>query len=224
MRIIGLTGGIAMGKSTAAKAFRRAHVPVFDADAAVRALQAPNGAALPALRGAFPAVIAQDVYGRLALDRAALRTLVLSDPQALRRLEAIIHPMVAVLEQRFLARARRMRARLAVLDVPLLFESNTKRRLDRIVVVSAPAAVQAARVFARGILTPAQLQAILARQLPDQERRRRADIVVRSGLSRYHANSVIRRIIRELTLDHEPRCPIRHRNYRPRPADRRPSH
>ena len=198
MQVIGLTGGIGMGKSTAAAAFRRARIAVFDADAAVHALQAPGGAALPAIAAAFPGTVGTDARGRRVLDRAALRARVLADPAALRRLEAIVHPMVRRAEEHFLARARRHSARIAVLDIPLLLETGGARRVDRVVVVSAPRPVQIARVRRRRQMDTAQINAVLARQMPDAEKRRRADLVVRTGLSRHHALRAILRLIREL--------------------------
>lgn len=198
MQVIGLTGGIGMGKSTAAAALRRAHIPVFDADAAVHALQAPGGRALRAIEAAFPGTVGVDKQGRRMLDRAALRARVLSDKAALRRLEAIVHPMVRRAEQDFLARARRESARIAVLDIPLLLETGGDRRVDRIVVVSAPLSVQIGRVGRRRHMDAAQILAVLARQMPDAEKRRRADLVVRTGLSRHHALRAILRLIRDL--------------------------
>jgi dephospho-CoA kinase len=193
VRVIGLTGGIGMGKSTAAAAFRRAHIPVFDADAAVHALQAPGGRALRAIGAAFPGTV---VNG--ALDRAALRTAVLGNPDALRRLERIIHPMVRAEESAFLARARRSGKRVAVLDIPLLLETGGQQRVDHVLVVSAPRGVQIARVRKRRHMNQVQIEAVLARQMPDARKRRLADTVVQTGLSRHHALRTIRRLIREL--------------------------
>lgn len=216
MKVIGLTGGIAMGKSTAAKAFRRAGVPVFDSDAAVRALQAPGGRALAAIEAAFPGTVRREARSlspqggppqdRLVLDRVALRRVVLADRSALARLEVIIHPLVRQRERAFLAAARRRGAHLVVLDVPLLFESRGTAGLDLVVVVSAPAAVQRARVRRRGLLSEAQLAAVLARQWPDDRRRRAADRVVRTGLSRHHAQRTISRILRQMS---SPRVAVR---------------
>jgi dephospho-CoA kinase len=194
MKIIGLTGGIGMGKSTAAAAFRRAHIPVFDADAAVHALQSPNGRALPAIAAAFPGTVTQAV-----LDRAALRQIVLSSPTALKTLESILHPMVRRMERRFLARARASGARAAVLDIPLLFETHGEGRVDEVVVVSAPRAVQMQRVGRRRKMSPVQIAAIIARQTPDLEKRHRADRVIQTGLSRHHALRQLRRYIIGLT-------------------------
>ncbi|KAA2212707.1 dephospho-CoA kinase [Teichococcus oryzae] len=193
MKVVGLTGGIGMGKSTAANTFRRLGVPVFDADAAVHALQARGGRAVAPIAAAFPGTTRDG-----AVDREALRRAVLGDPLALKRLEAIVHPLVRAEERRFLARCRRRGARLAVLDIPLLFETGGERRCDMVVVVSAPAAVQRARVLARGGMTPERLSAILSRQMPDAEKRRRADVVIRTGLSRAHARRAIHRLLQRI--------------------------
>ncbi len=191
MRVIGLTGGIGMGKSAAAAMLRRLGLPVFDADATVHRLQARGGAALPAIARAFPGTVCD---GRL--DRARLRAQALADPRALRRLEAIVHPMVRAAERRFLARARAHGHRLAVLDIPLLFETGGDDRVDLILAVSAPTAVQRQRVRARG-RSDAEITAILARQMPDAEKRRRADYVIRTGLSRHHSQRRLRRLVHQ---------------------------
>ncbi|MFC7690635.1 dephospho-CoA kinase [Paeniroseomonas aquatica] len=193
MKILGLTGGIGMGKSTAAKSFRRLRVPIFDADATVHALQGRGGRAVGPIGAAFPGTLRD---GRV--DREALRQAVLGKPEALTRLERIVHPLVRDAERRFLAAARRRAARLVVLDIPLLFETRGQGRCDLVVVVTAPAAVQRWRVLQRKGMTPDRLKAILARQTPDREKRRRADVVVHSGLSRHHAQRAIRRIVREV--------------------------
>ncbi len=195
MLVIGLTGGMGMGKSTAAAVFRRAGFPVFDADRAVHVLQAPGGRALPSIAAAFPGTVAGQPR---ALDRAALRTAVLADPGALRRLEGIIHPLVQAEERRFLAAARRARARGVVLDIPLLLETHGERRVDHIVVVSAPRSVQMARVLRRGRMSAGQIAAVIARQMPDREKRRRADFVIRTGLSRHESRRAVRRVIEGL--------------------------
>ena len=193
MKVIGLTGGIGMGKSTAAAAFRRARIPVFDADAAVHRLQAPGGAALPAIASAFPGTVVAGV-----LDRARLRAAVVGDDAAMLRLEAILHPRVRRMQAAFLAGARRARVPAAVLDIPLLLETGGERRVDLVVVVSAPRAVQIARVRRRRRMTEAQIAAIIARQMPDSLKRRRADLVVRTGLSRNAALRPLRRLIGSL--------------------------
>src|SRR3954447_23163616 len=167
VKVIGLTGGIGMGKSTAATAFRRAGIPVFDADAAVHALQARGGRAVRAIGRAFPGTVRDG-----AVDRDALRQAVVFDTAALRRLEAIIHPMVRREERAFLARARRAGDRAAVLDIPLLLETGGDRRVDQVVVVSAPPDVQRHRVRLRRRMSPAQIEAVIARQMPDRDKRR----------------------------------------------------
>jgi dephospho-CoA kinase len=192
MKIIGLTGGIGMGKSTAAAAFRRARIPVFDADAAVHRLQTHGGRAVRAIEAVFPGTTAQG-----AVDRPALRRAVLGKPEALARLEAILHPMVRQEERAFVARARRAGNRAVVLDIPLLFETGG-RKTDRVVVVSAPRSVQMHRVRLRRKMSPADIAAVIARQMPDAEKRRRADLVIRTGLSRFHALRSLRRLIMEL--------------------------
>ena len=192
MKIIGLTGGIGMGKSTAAAAFRRARIPVFDADATVHRLQARGGRAVRAIEAAFPGTTAQG-----AVDRPALRRAVLGKAEALTTLEAILHPMVRQEERAFVARARRAGNRAVVLDIPLLFETGG-RKTDRVVVVSAPRAVQMQRVRKRRKMSASDIEAVLARQMPDAEERRRADLVIRTGLSRFHALRALRRLIKEL--------------------------
>jgi dephospho-CoA kinase len=192
MKIIGLTGGMGMGKSTAAATFRRAHIPVFDADATVHRLQAAGGRAIRAIEAAFPGTTTDG-----AVNRPALREAVLGKSDALARLEAILHPMVRQEERAFVARARRAGSRIVVLDIPLLFETGG-RKVDRVVVVSAPRAVQMHRVRLRRKMNSADIAAIIARQMPDAEKRRRADIVVRTGLSRFHALRALRRLIKEL--------------------------
>jgi dephospho-CoA kinase len=193
LKIIGLTGGIGMGKSTAAAAFRRARLPVFDADAAVHRLQAPGGAALPAIEAAFPGTVLDGV-----LDRARLRTAVVGNDAAIKRLEAIMHPAVRRMERAFLAQARRSGAPAAVLDIPLLLETGGQNRVDLVVVVSAPRALQMVRVRRRRGMTDAQIAAIIARQMPDSQKRRLADVVVRTGLSRNTALRPLHRLIRSL--------------------------
>ncbi len=188
--MIGLTGGIGMGKSTAARAFRRLGVKVHDADAAVHGLYAKGGAAVPAVAALVPEAVRDGAVDRVSLGRA-----VLGNPALLARLEAAVHPLVRREETRFLHRARRRGDTAVVLDIPLLFETGGDRRVDRIVVVSAPASVQRARVLKRPGMTDDRFAAIVARQMPDAEKRRRADVVVRTGLSRYHAQAQLRRAL-----------------------------
>ena len=191
--MIGLTGGIGMGKSTAAAAFRRARIPVFDADQEVHKLQARGGAAVAPIAAAFPGAVRDG-----AVNRARLRAIVTEDPAAFARLEAIVHPLVRAAERRFLAAARRAGQRLVVLDIPLLFETRGDQRVDQVVVVSAPPDVQRARVRLRRNVTESQARALIARQMPDAQKRRRADIVVRTGLSRHHAQRRLRGLIGEM--------------------------
>ncbi|WP_198374796.1 dephospho-CoA kinase [Neoroseomonas rubea] len=193
MIVIGLTGGIGMGKSTASATFRRLGVPVFDADAAVHRLQGRGGRAVAPIGAAFPGSVRE---GRV--DREALRAAVLGKPDALRLLERIVHPLVRDEERRFLATARRAGRRLVVLDVPLLLETGGQTRVDRVVIVSAPDAVQRARVLRRKGMTEERLAAIRTRQMPDAEKRRHADAVIPTGLSRFFAQAAIRRLMRRL--------------------------
>ncbi|MBV8972396.1 MAG: dephospho-CoA kinase [Sphingomonadaceae bacterium] len=192
MIVLGLTGSIGMGKSTVAAMFRRLRVPVFDADAAVHALQAPGGAVLPAIAAAFPGAVSGGV-----LDRAALRARVFGDDAALKRLEAIVHPLVGAERERFLRRHRRRP--LAVLDIPLLFERGGAELCDLVAVVSAPAAVQRARVLARPGMTPDTFVAILARQVPDAEKRARADVLIPTGGTKARTARAVRQLVTALT-------------------------
>jgi dephospho-CoA kinase len=193
MIVLGLTGGIGMGKSTAAAAFRRARIPVFDADAAVHRLQARGGRAVRVIEAAFPGTVRDG-----AVDRMALRQAVLGNPDALARLEGILHPMVQQEERAFVARARRRGDRAVVLDIPLLFETGGDARVDRVVVVSAPRSVQMQRVRGRRRMNAADIAAVIARQMPDAEKRRRADVIVHTGLSRHHSLRTLSRLTREV--------------------------
>jgi len=193
MRIIGLTGGIGMGKSTASACFRRHRVPIFDADQAVHELQAVGGRAVRPIDAAFPGTTRGG-----AVDRETLRGAVLGNPAALKQLERIVHPLVRDAEKRFLAAARRAGKSLVVLDIPLLLEVGGEKRVDLVVVVSAPASVQAARVMRRPGMTRERLAAIRARQMPDREKRRRADVVIHTGLSRHFAVTALRRLLHRL--------------------------
>jgi dephospho-CoA kinase len=171
---LGLTGSIGMGKSTVAKMFAGRGVPVFDADAVVHQLQGPGGRLVAAIEAQFP-----DTTGEQGVDRTALGEAVLGDPAALKRLESLVHPAVAEERARFLGAYRD--APLVLLDIPLLFETGGAASVDKIAVVSAPADVQRARVLARPGMTAARLDAILARQLPDAEKRAHADFVIDTG-------------------------------------------
>ncbi len=179
MKVLGLTGSIGMGKSTAAAMLRRLGVPVHEADDVVHRLMTQGGSAVAAIGAAFPGVLRDG-----AVDRRALGARVFAEDAALRRLEEILHPLVRQDSARFLRRARGRRARVAVLDVPLLFEVGRDRDCDATIVVSAPKFVQRARVLARPGMSEARLDSVLSRQLPDSEKRRRADFVVPTGLGR----------------------------------------
>lgn len=173
---IGLTGSIGMGKSTTAQMFRDAGVPVYDADAAVADLYVQGGAAVEPLEAAFPGVTRDG-----AVDREALRRRVLGDDAAMTRLNAVVHPLLGRDRLEFHRRAEALGADVLVFDIPLLFETGGERNMDAVVVVTAPADVQRARVLAREGMTPERLDAILARQTPDQEKRARADFVIDTG-------------------------------------------
>jgi dephospho-CoA kinase len=189
MFVLGLTGSLGMGKSTTAGFFADAGVPVHDADAAVHALY--EGEAVPAIEAAFPGTTAGG-----KVDRAKLAAAVVDDPAALRRLEAIVHPLVRAAETRFLAQAQTRGAKIAVLDIPLLFETAGDERVDAVVVVSAPAETQRQRVLERPGMTPAKLEALLARQMADSEKRARADFVVDTSRGFDAACAQVREILR----------------------------
>ena len=193
MRILGLTGSIAMGKSTAAAMFRRLGVPVYDADRAVHRLLARGGAAVAEIEGAFPGV---SVDG--AVDRGKLAARVFGDSAALERLERIVHPRVAAERRRFLRAWRRRGCALVVLDIPLLFETAGDKACDAVAVVSAPRFVQEARLLRRPGMDRARIASVTARQMPDAEKRRRADYVVPTGLGRAPTATAIRRIVGEM--------------------------
>jgi dephospho-CoA kinase len=180
MIVLGLTGSIGMGKTTAAAVLRRLRIPLYDADAEIHRMLGTGGAAVAAVEAAFPGVRGSDG----AVARKALGQRVFGRPTELRRLERILHPMVRTVERRWVARARAHRAQLVVLDIPLLFETDRIDRIDGVIVVSAPARLQRARVMRRPGMTGERLAAILNSQLPDREKRRRADFVVHTGLSR----------------------------------------
>jgi dephospho-CoA kinase len=188
MKILGLTGSIGMGKSTVAAMFEEAGVPVFDADAAVHALQGPDGALVEAIEAAFPGTT-----GPTGVDRAKLGARVLGDPEALARLEAIVHPAVGQMRQAFLDRHRD--APLVVFDIPLLFEKTGKAGLDAVAVVSAPPEVQRARVLARPGMTAEKFERILSLQMPDAEKRARADFVIDTGVSHEETRAQVRQLV-----------------------------
>jgi dephospho-CoA kinase len=173
MIIIGLTGSIGMGKSTVAKMFAEEGAPAFDSDAAVHALYAPGGAGVAAVGAAFPGVVKDG-----AIDRDALSARVVGDEAAIQQLESIVHPLVRQAQAEFLQVNRAAGAKYVVLDIPLLFESGGTKLVDKVVVVSAPAQLQRERVLSRPGMTAAKFETILARQIPDAEKRARADFVI----------------------------------------------
>ena len=192
MIVLGLTGSIGMGKSTVAKMFEDEGVPVFDADAAVHRLQGPAGALVERIEAEFPGTT-----GDQGVDRGALAERVLGEPEALRRLEGLIHPAVGKEREAFLDGHRD--SSLVVLDIPLLFETGGEDQVDRIVVVTAPAEVQRERVLARPGMTPEKLDRILARQLPDSEKRALADFVIDTSGPLEETRRAVRRILACLT-------------------------
>jgi dephospho-CoA kinase len=189
MFILGLTGSIGMGKSATAKMFAEEGVPVHDADAAVHRLY--EGAATPLIEAAFPGTTSGG-----KVDRAKLGQRVLGDKDAIARLEAIVHPLVTQSRERFIADAERSNANIAVLDIPLLFETGGDKRVDAIVVVSAPAEVQRARVLERPGMTDDKLAIILTKQMPDAEKRARADFVVDTSKGFDAARAQVREILK----------------------------
>jgi dephospho-CoA kinase len=191
MFVLGLTGSIGMGKTTTAAMFRAEGVPVHDSDAVVHDLY--NGPAAAAVDAQFPGVV---VNG--AVDRRRLGSLVLDDRAALARLEAIVHPLVFASRDGFLAMARRSGTRLVVLDVPLLFETGGERNVDAVVLVSAPESVQKARVSQRPGMTPERLAVILAKQMPDAEKRARSHFLIDTGLGLDIAQRQVRGLLRAL--------------------------
>jgi dephospho-CoA kinase len=191
MRILGLTGSIGMGKSTTAKLFAEAGVPVYDADATVHKVYESEAA--PAIEAAFPGTTEGG-----KVDRAKLSAAVVHDPERIRRLERIVHPMLRAYHQKFLDDAARAGAPVVVMDVPLLFETGGDKRVDAVVVVTTSAEAQRERILARGTMTGEALDAILARQMPDAEKRKRADFVVDTSHGLDPVRSRIRDILDEV--------------------------
>jgi dephospho-CoA kinase len=190
MMILGLTGSIGMGKSTTAKLFAEAGVPVYDADATVHRIY--EGEAVPAIEAAFPGTTSDG-----KVDRAKLSAKVVHDPAAIQRLEQIVHPMLRSYHQKFLQDAEQAGAPVVVMDVPLLFETGGEKRVDAVVVVTTAPEVQRERILARGTMTAETLDAILARQTPDAEKRRRADFVVDTS----HGPDPVRVRIRDILAE-----------------------
>ena len=196
-RTIGLTGSIGMGKSTVAAMFARAGVPVFDADVEVRAMQGPGGALIDAIEAAFPGSTGPD-----GVQREALGEQVFGNPEPLAALEAIVHPAVAERRQRFLERHRK--EALVVFDIPLLFERGGHERVDTIVVVSAPAEMQRSRVLARPGMSEDRFERILALQMPDAQKRERADHVIDTGVPLADTQAQVERLIERMRTANPP--------------------
>jgi len=190
MLILGLTGSIGMGKSTTAKLFMEAGVPVYDADAAVHQLY--EGEAAPAIEAAFPGTTANG-----KVDRAKLSARVVHDPAAMRQLEQIVHPMLGASRQKFFADAEAAGAPIVVVDVPLLYETGGEKRVDAVVVVTTSPELQRERVLARGTMDAAKLDAIIAKQMPDAEKRKRADFIVDTS----HGLDPVRARIRDILAE-----------------------
>lgn len=191
MFILGLTGSIGMGKTATARLFAEEGVPVHDADASVHRLY--EGAAVAPIEAAFPGTTADG-----KVDREKLGRYVLQHPAELKKLEAIVHPLVREDENRFLAQARGERAPVVVLDIPLLYETGGDARVDAVVVVSAPETVQRERVLARPGMSFEKLEAVLSKQIPDAEKRRRADFIVDSGEGFDHARAQVKQILAQV--------------------------
>lgn len=189
--IVGLTGSIGMGKSTVAAMFAEQGVPVFDADAEVRRMQGPRGALLPAIEAAFP-----ETTGPEGVDRGKLGEAVFGDPEALARLEAIVHPAVARARTEFLR--EHADARIVLFDIPLLFEKGGHHGVDMVVVVSAPFEQQRVRVLARPAMTPEKFEQILALQVPDADKRARADYVIGTGVPLEETRAAVASFVDEL--------------------------
>jgi len=197
MIVLGLTGSIGMGKSTVAAMFAEEGAPAFNSDAAVHALYSAGGAAVAPIEAAFPGVTVDG-----AIDRTRLAARVLNDPEARYRLEAIVHPLVAQAQRDFIATQRAAGAGIVVLDIPLLFETGGDRRVDKTVVVSAPPDIQRARVLARPNSTEEKFAAILAAQMPDSEKRARADFVIDTGGTLEESRALVRAVLDALAEHH----------------------
>ena len=196
MIVIGLTGSIGMGKTETAKIFASLGIPVYDADRTVHRLYAPGGRAVGPIAAAFPGVVQNG-----AVDRKRLAAAVLEDPEAMARLEAIVHPLTAEIEAEFRAAAELSGAKMVVLDIPLLFEAGGMARVDKIVVVSAAPEIQRQRVLERSDMTEAKFAAILSRQMPDSDKRAQADFIIDTGrgldAARAQVENLIATLLRE---------------------------
>ena len=190
MILLGLTGSIGMGKSETARIFRRLGVPVYDADAAVHRLYAEGGPAVPLIEAAFPGVVEN-----AAVNRARLSQIVMTDPAAMKRLEEMVHPLARAMEDEFLEQQAARGVPIVVLDIPLLFEGQRESSLDAVAVVTAPSDLQIERVLARPEMTREKFEAVLARQMPDVEKRARADYVIETGRGIDYATRQVMKIL-----------------------------
>ncbi len=201
MIILGLTGSIGMGKSTAAAQLAEMGIASHDSDKAARAAIGPDGAAVAAVAALFPE--AYDARNN-AMDRHILGGIVFSDPDRKRALEEIVHPHVQAEQQKFIRQQKAMGARFCVLDIPLLYETGADRRVDKVIVVTCPAFMQRRRVLAREGMTPEKFASILKSQMPDHEKRRRADFIVQTGLGLAYSCRALKRIVHQLSENHDP--------------------
>jgi len=193
MIILGLTGSIGMGKTTTSKMFKDAGCPVFDADAAVHALYSKGGKAVPIIRAVFPDAIKEG-----AIDRGRLGEHMRKDPLQLKVLESFIHPLVAESRANFLEQAKKTKAECVIMDVPLLFETGGEAYVDKVIVVTAPSKVQRERVMARPGMTVGLFESLLARQMPDAEKRRRADILIYTDKGLENAREQVQKILKDI--------------------------
>lgn len=194
LKIIGLTGSIGMGKSAATAMLRAMHIPVHCSDEAVHALLAPSGDAVKPVLASFPGVATEDG----GIDRAALGAIVFANPHKKKQLEEIIHPLVVASQTRFISEQTRHGHDIAVLDIPLLYETGADARVDKVIVVTAPAFIQRQRVMKRPGMTREKFEAILQSQMPDAQKRKRADFIVQTGIGRAYTRHALTRIIQQL--------------------------
>ena len=193
MIVLGLTGSIGMGKSAAASVLRQMGIPVHDADLSVHRLMGPGGAAVGLVAAAFPGTVRNG-----GIDRKELGRRVFADPAALKRLESILHPLVRAQERIFVHSCHRQRRRVAVLDIPLLFETGGEKRCDAVIVVTAPQFLQDQRVLKRPGMSRERLREITRQQMPDVEKRKRADFIVQTGLGKRVSRTALLRILKRL--------------------------
>ncbi len=206
MIVIGLTGSIGMGKSATAAMLKKLGVPVFEADKAVHEMLGPGGRAVRAVGKAFPPLTYPQIYGfkggKRFIRRAALGKIVFASDKKRKKLESMLHPLVRAAEKEFIRKQKKRGAQIIALDIPLLFETRAGALVDYIIVVTAPRAVQRARVLARPGMDEKKFRAILKRQLPDREKRKRADYVLQTGFGRVHTMKALKKIIAEIKKNH----------------------